>query len=72
MMAFITGNLLAAFVIPNTSESFFYSLASGIITFCMIYFIFLRKPLPPIYEEVKDMDLLETTSVLSERSGSIN
>ena len=53
MLSMITGNLMAAYVIPDASESFFFMLACGIVTICIIYYIFLPNPLPSLFEEVK-------------------
>ena len=46
MIAMITGNALAAFVIPNTSQEFFYLIGVGINLFCIFYFLLIRNPLP--------------------------
>ena len=59
MMAFITGNLMAAFVIPLLSEQFFYILAVGINFFCIIYYLFIRDPLPHIHEEDEGSEIAD-------------
>jgi len=51
MVAFITGNLMAAFVIPNTSEQFFYTIGVGINLFCIFYYLLIRNPLPHLPED---------------------
>ena len=46
MGSLLTGNLMAAFVIPNTSIYMFYSMMTALCFFSMFYFMFLKTPLP--------------------------
>ena len=43
----ITGNLMAAFVIGDLSESLFYLIATGLCLFTTVFFFFfIKKPRP--------------------------
>lgn len=47
MGAMITGNLMAAFVLGDVSESLFYFIATGLCAFTTIYyFLVILKPRP--------------------------
>jgi hypothetical protein len=56
-LSFVTGNLMAAFVIPVTSELFLYYLFTGLCAFVCFLFGFLREPLPhPVDEKAIEED----------------
>lgn len=46
MATFASGNLIAAFVIPNLSESTFYLIMTSFTVLACVYFLFLQKPKP--------------------------
>lgn len=46
MATYISGNLMAAFVISDLSESLFYMIMTAICVITTIYFIFLPTPQP--------------------------
>lgn len=54
-LSFVTGNLMAAFVIPVTSELFLYYLFTGICAVVCFLFGLLREPLPHPVDE-KDIE----------------
>jgi len=62
MATFASGNLIAAFVIPNLSESDFYIMMTSFCVFACVYFLFLRKPRPQpiaLEPETENTELLD-------------
>jgi len=63
-LSFVTGNLMAAFIIPITSELFLYYVFTGICVICVFLFGLLKEPLPHPEKDIEievedDAQLLE-------------
>ena len=52
---FITGNLIAAFVIPLISKTVYFYICLGILCFTAIFYLLLKNPLPQIDFNEDDM-----------------
>jgi len=73
MATYISGNLMAAFVISDLSESLFYMIMTAICVITTIYFIFLPTPQPQIEDaEADGVPNAEPSSFVDEDGHPLN